>query len=115
MNRFVQRMRSLVRTARARLTVDSRTDHRVTNGSSAMSTVDSSNFKMQGAVHVLEWLADSPLFIDSSLVGAFYDAVVRPESTVGMTTISTSNTRATEKEAGAKLGVAVGLPQILTS
>ena len=26
----------------------------------------------------LSWLADAPLFIDSQLIGAFYDAVVGP-------------------------------------
>ncbi len=35
----------------------------------------------------LGWLADAPLFIDADLIERFYDAVVRPESLEGATTL----------------------------
>lgn len=38
----------------------------------------------------LAWLADAPMFIDREQVGAFYDAVVRPEGRRGKVTLSLS-------------------------
>jgi hypothetical protein len=36
----------------------------------------------------LLWLADAPMFIDSNFLERFYDAVVKPESKVGKTTLT---------------------------
>jgi len=51
----------------------------------------------------LLWLWDAPMFIDEVQVGRFYDAVVRPDSTEGKTTITLSQ-QDTQKIA-AKLGL----------
>jgi hypothetical protein len=51
----------------------------------------------------LVWLADAPLFIDEDQVARFYDAVVRPESTQGVTTLEVTREKA--DKIGAKLGV----------
>lgn len=50
----------------------------------------------------LAWLADAPLFIDERQVGAFYDAVVMPQSSTGKTVLEVS------KGTGFKLGGKVG-------
>ena len=42
----------------------------------------------------LAWLADAPLFSDKQQIKAFYDAVVRPESTQGKMTLSLSKLEA---------------------
>src|SRR6202790_2017458 len=49
------------------------------------------------------WLADAPLFIDTEQVGRFYDAVARPQSKGGTTTIEISSE--TIKELSGKLGL----------
>lgn len=55
----------------------------------------------------LVWLWDAPLFIDELQVGRFYDAVARPESKQGKTTITISKQDA-QKIAG-KLGIEAGI------
>jgi len=55
----------------------------------------------------LVWLWDAPLFIDELQVGRFYDAVARPESKQGKTTITISKQDA-RKIAG-KLGIEAGI------
>lgn len=44
----------------------------------------------------LFWLADAPLFIDSEQVARFYDAVVRPQTKEGTTTLETTEENAKE-------------------
>lgn len=58
----------------------------------------------------LSWLADSPLFIDSQQINAFYDAVVGPAFRTVEVQISASSTGQLEKSAGARLGA--GLPAL---
>lgn len=55
----------------------------------------------------LAWLADAPLFIDKQLVGAFYDAVVRPEFEEATITLSTEKMKSLKAsiEAEAKIEV----------
>ena len=55
----------------------------------------------------LQWLWDAPMFIDEIQVGRFYDAVVRPETKGGKTTISLSNVNT--HKASATLGFKAGL------
>jgi hypothetical protein len=55
----------------------------------------------------LLWLADSPLFIDEDQVSRFYDAVVRPESNAGTTTLQI--TEETIKQIKANLGIEASL------
>lgn len=55
----------------------------------------------------LLWLADAPLFIDSSQIERFYNAVARPSTKKGKTTVDVSKERALEL-AGA-LGVEGGI------
>jgi hypothetical protein len=58
----------------------------------------------------LSWLADSPIFIDSQQISAFYDAVVGPAFRTVELQISTGQTRQLEKSAGFRLGA--GLPTL---
>lgn len=51
----------------------------------------------------LSWLADSPLFIDSQQIGAFYDAVVGPASRTVELQIAASRTEQRGKSAGGHL------------
>lgn len=53
----------------------------------------------------LPWLADAPMFIDSSQVAAFYDAVVRPAFHTVKLEISKERIEQLEKSFGARLGV----------
>jgi hypothetical protein len=53
----------------------------------------------------LSWLADSPIFIDSQQIAAFYDAVVGPAFRTVELQISAGQTGQLEKSAGARLGV----------
>lgn len=55
----------------------------------------------------LAWLADAPLFIDKQLVGAFYDAVVKPEYEEGTISLSTETMKSLKAsiEAEAKIEV----------
>ncbi len=72
----------------------------------------------QGAIDVsardsmpdLSWLADSPIFIDSQQISAFYDAVVGPAFRTVELQISEGRTGQLEKSASARLGV--GLPAL---
>jgi hypothetical protein len=52
----------------------------------------------------LSWLADSPIFIDSQQIGAFYDAVVGPAFRTVELQISAGRTGQLEKSAGVRLG-----------
>jgi hypothetical protein len=54
----------------------------------------------------LAWLADAPLFVDSEQIGAFYDAVVRPENTTGKITLQLNN--ATANKISGKVAGEVG-------
>jgi hypothetical protein len=58
----------------------------------------------------LSWLADSPLFIDSQQINAFYDAVVGPAFRTVEVQISAGRTGQLEKSAGVRLGA--GLPAL---
>jgi hypothetical protein len=51
----------------------------------------------------LSWLADSPLFIDSRQVGAFYDAVVGPAFRTVELQVSAGQTQQLEKSAAGRL------------
>lgn len=51
----------------------------------------------------LSWLADSPVFIDSQQIGAFYDAVVGPAFRTVELQISAGQTEQLEKSAGGHL------------
>jgi hypothetical protein len=51
----------------------------------------------------LSWLADSPLFIDSQQIGAFYDAVVGPAFRTVELQISAGQNEQLEKSAGGRL------------
>lgn len=51
----------------------------------------------------LSWLADSPVFIDSWQVGAFYDAVVGPAFRTVELQVSAGQTRQLEKSAAGRL------------
>jgi hypothetical protein len=53
------------------------------------------------------WLADAPLFIDTDQVGRFYDAIARPQSKGGTTTVEISSE--TIKELSGKLGLEAGI------
>jgi hypothetical protein len=55
----------------------------------------------------LLWLADAPLFIDSDQVSRFYDAIARPKTKGGTTTVEM--TEETAKELSGKLGLEVGI------
>jgi len=54
----------------------------------------------------LSWLADSPIFIDSQQINAFYDAVVGPAFRTVEVQISAGRTGQLEKSAGVRLGAA---------
>lgn len=58
----------------------------------------------------LSWLADSPVFIDSQQINAFYDAVVGPAFRTVEVQISAGQTGQLEKSAGVRLGA--GLPAL---
>ena len=58
----------------------------------------------------LSWLADSPVFIDSQQINAFYDAVVGPAFRTVEVQISAGRTGQLEKSAGVRLGA--GLPAL---
>jgi hypothetical protein len=58
----------------------------------------------------LSWLADSPVFIDSQQIGAFYDAVVGPAFRTVELQISAGKTERLEKSAGGRLSA--GLPRL---
>ena len=58
----------------------------------------------------LSWLADSPMFIDSQQISAFYDAVVGPAFRTVELQISEGQTGQPEKSVGARLGA--GLPAL---
>src|SRR6267142_1722339 len=55
----------------------------------------------------LLWLADAPLFIDTDQVGRFYDAIARPQTKGGTTSVEI--TSETMKELSGKLGLEAGL------
>jgi hypothetical protein len=54
---------------------------------------------VSGSMPDLSWLADSPVFIDSQQVGAFYDAVVGPAFRTVELQVSASHTEQLEKSA----------------
>lgn len=58
----------------------------------------------------LSWLADSPVFIDSQQISAFYDAVVGPAFRTVELQISAGQTGQLEKSVGARL--TAGLPAL---
>ena len=58
----------------------------------------------------LSWLADSPVFIDSQQINAFYDAVVGPGFRTVEMQISAGRSGQLEKSAGIRLGA--GLPAL---
>jgi hypothetical protein len=58
----------------------------------------------------LSWLADSPIFIDSQQINAFYDAVVGPAFRTVEVQISAGMSGQLEKSAGVRLGA--GLPAL---
>jgi hypothetical protein len=65
----------------------------------------------------LVWLWDAPLFIDEQQIGRFYDAIARPETKLGKTTLTISAQQA--QRINAKLGLSAGvtigeLGQLLT-
>ena len=65
----------------------------------------------------LLWLWDAPMFIDEVQIGRFYDAVVRPETKTGKTTISLANVNTHKASAtlGLKGGLSLGdFAQLLT-
>src|SRR5258706_10685444 len=66
-------------------------------------TMTETNGKNLSLPNQLVWLADAPLFIDEDQVARFYDAVVHPESTQGVTTLEVTREKA--DKIGAKLGV----------
>jgi len=53
------------------------------------------------------WLADAPLFIDTDQVYRFYDAVVRPETAKGTTTLEITKENA--RQISGKLGLEAGI------
>lgn len=53
----------------------------------------------------LSWLADAPLFIDGPQVGAFYDAVVRPDHAEGAVTIAVSGSHTSGSTTSGEVGV----------
>jgi hypothetical protein len=53
------------------------------------------------------WLADAPLFIDDDQVARFYDAIARPQSKDGTTTVEIASE--TIRELSGKLGLEAGL------
>lgn len=55
----------------------------------------------------LLWLADAPLFIDPAYIAGFYDAIVRPETQEGMTTLQISEQ--TTRQMSGRLGLEAGL------
>lgn len=55
----------------------------------------------------LLWLADAPLFIDADQVGRFYDAIARPQTKDGTTSVEI--TQETMKELSGKLGLEIGM------
>ncbi len=55
----------------------------------------------------LRWLADAPLFIDATQIDRFYDAVVRPQSREGVTTLEI--TEQTVNQLSGKLGMDVNI------
>jgi hypothetical protein len=61
-----------------------------------------------GSMPDLSWLADSPIFIDSQQINAFYDAVVGPAFRTVEVQISAGRTGQLEKSAGIRLSA--GLP-----
>jgi hypothetical protein len=63
-----------------------------------------------GSMPDLSWLADSPIFIDSQQINAFYDAVVGPAFRTVEVQISAGRTGQLEKSAGVRLGA--GLPAL---
>lgn len=68
---------------------------------------NSNNLSKAELPDALVWLWDAPLFIDETQVGRFYDAIARPESKQGTTTITISKQDA-QKIAG-KLGIEAGI------
>jgi hypothetical protein len=65
---------------------------------------------VRDSVPDLSWLADSPVFIDSQQVGAFYDAVVGPAFRTVELQVSASHTEQLEKSAAGRLNA--GLPAL---
>jgi hypothetical protein len=58
----------------------------------------------------LSWLADSPVFIDTQQISAFYDAVVGPAFRTVELQISAGHTGQLEKSVGGRLSA--GLPAL---
>jgi hypothetical protein len=76
----------------------------VQNAIQSMATfMSSSNSTNQNLPDTLVWLWDAPLFIDDVQVGRFYDAVARPESTLGKTTVTLTQHNA--QQIAAKFGI----------
>lgn len=61
------------------------------------------------------WLADSPLFIDGAQVERFYDAVVRPEGSIGTTTLTVTTAAATAFSGNIGAEASVSPTDLLTS
>lgn len=55
----------------------------------------------------LLWLADAPIFIDAEQVGRFYDAIARPQTKDGKTTVEITEEKV--KELSGKLGLKAGV------
>lgn len=61
----------------------------------------------------LAWLADAPLFIDGEQVGAFYDAVVRPEGRRGKTVISLERYEGQKTSIGGSVGAEISVSKLI--
>ena len=52
----------------------------------------------------LVWLADAPLFIDTHRISMFYDAVVKPETSQGITTLEVTKEKVSNLQGKLALG-----------
>jgi len=61
----------------------------------------------------LVWIADAPLFIDKHQISMFYDAVVRPETSEGVTTLEVTEEKVKNLQGKLALGAKVSPGELL--